>query len=525
MSRLRPFLERRPALRDAILWAIPAIAFGFVLRAILTAYQPLAYWGSDSESYFSFAYRLLNEGAVSIPAKRRIFYPILLLPVAMLPGSPLQWLLLFQHVMGLLTLIPLAYCVRKAFAGWRCWVIPVTAIYAGMPMIIWYEHELLAEAFFYASFIWAAAAWFAWIGRARIGLPSAGMWWFFLAMLALCAWTKPAGRFFWPGVVIGLVYVRAWRFLKWPHWIGIAVVAAVSWSLGEGNQASRLLYTSAFPLTNLDSPLHADLKAEIAPLVRESRERLDYYYLEDSGPKQFLAGGFRNGDYPVWQALDESDDSHFDAMRELALEGIKENPHLFLYIGIQRTVGSMNWTAFKLRRFNANYFQERFEPLYEEMINKKAGKARMLQVVLGLPPSEKAPAFAEVLEVLETDHPEPYASWMQAYTGAVTGAGVFTAEPVENGYRRTLWELTPTVLGWWLLVGVVTSFCVNQRLRATVGVWLLIACGYALGVHLVGSSNPRFFATAWPILFLAMATPLEALYLALAGRKSRSSDS
>lgn len=525
MSRLRASLVCRPALRDAILWAIPALVFGFVLRAILTAYQPLAYWGSDSESYFSFAYRLLNEGVASIPAKRRIIYPILLLPVTMLPGSPLQWLLFFQHVMGLLTLIPLAYCVRKAFAGWRWWVIPVTAIYAGMPMIIWYEHELLAEAFFFASFIWAAAAWFSWIGRARIGLPSGRMWWFFVAMLALCVWTKPAGRFFWPGIFIGLIYVRAWRFLKWPHWIAIVVVTVVSWSLGEGTQASRLLYTSSFPLTNLDSPLHAELKAEIAPLVRESRERLDYYYLEDTGPKQFLAGGFRSGDYPAWQALDRSGDARFDAMRELALEGIKENPHLFLYIGLQRTVGSMNWTAFKLRRFNADYFQDRFEPLYEEMVGKKAGKARMLQVVLGLPQTERVPTFAEVLEVLETDRPEPYVGWMQNYTDAVTRAGVFTAEPVEDGCRRTLWELTPTALGWWLLVGVVMTFFVNESLRATVGVWLVIAGGYAVGVHLVGSSNPRFFATAWPILFLAMATPLEAAYLAFARWKHSSSDS
>lgn len=512
-------------MRDAIIWAIPAIIFGLVLRAILTAYQPLAYWGSDSESYFSFAYRLLNEGVASIPAKRRIIYPILLLPVAILPGSPLQWLLVFQHIMGLLTLIPLAYCVRKVFIGWRWWVIPVTVVYAGMPLIIWYEHELLAEAFFYASFIWAAAAWFAWIGRANLGLPSGRMWWLFVAVLALCVWTKPAGRFFWPGIVLGLIYVRAWRFLRWPHWLAITVVAVVSWSLGEGNQASRLLYTSSFPLTNLESPVHADLKAEIAPMVRESRERLDYYYLEDNGPKQFLAGGFRYGDFPAWQELDRSDDSRFDAMRELALEGIKANPHLFLYIALQRTAGSVNWTTFKLRRFNSDYFQDRFEPLYEEMVGKKSGKARMLQVVLGLPRTEEAPSFAEVLEVLETDRPEPYASWMQAYAGAATSAGVFTAEPVEGDHRRTLWELTPTALGWWLLAGVVLSFFVNERLRATVGVWLVIACGYAVGVHLVGSSNPRFFATAWPILFLAMATPLEAAYLAVTGRKSRSTDS
>lgn len=499
-----------------MLWAIPAILFGLALRVILTAYQPYAYWGSDSESYFSFAYRLLNEGAISIPAKRRIVYPIVLLPVTILPGSPLKWLAFFQHVMGLLTLIPLAYCVRKAFAGWKCWVVPVTVAYAGMPIILWYEHELLGEAFFFASFIWAAAAWFAWVDRARGLRPSRAMWWMFLAMLALCVWTKPAGRFFWPGIMIGLVYVRAWRFLKWPEWLGALAVLIVSWTLGEGDQASRLLYTSAFPLTKLDSPKHAELKAEIAPLVQRARERLDYYYLEDDEAKEFLAGGYRDGEYPAWQALEESDDSRYDVMRELALEGILSQPHLFIYIAVQRSAGAINWTTFKLRRFDADYFPRRFGPLYEEMVDKKKRKGRMLQVVLGLPVTEEIPPFDEISHVLEVENPEPWAGWMNSYVEVVSDAGVFTAEPVENGVRRRLWELVPTVLGWWLIAGVVLSFVVSERLRGTLAVWLIIACGYAVGVHLVGSSNPRFFATAWAILLPAMAVPFEAIYLLIA---------
>jgi hypothetical protein len=63
-------------------------------------------------------------------------------------------------------------------------------------------------------------------------------------------------------------------------------------------QAARLLYSSAFPLTVLDSPKHADLKAEIAPLVRVNRARLDYYYYEDDQAKNLLRGGFRTGAIP-----------------------------------------------------------------------------------------------------------------------------------------------------------------------------------------------------------------------------------
>ena len=166
-ARLRTFLRTHPTLRDALWWALPALLLGAVLRLLFLSYLPYAYWGSDSRSYFSFAYTLLEKGYISLDDKRRFIYPLLMTPIAALPGAPLRWVAWLQHGLGLATLVPLAYIVRKSFVGWRWWVVPITVLYTGMPVLLWYEHELLGETVFFGALLCAFAGWVAWIGAAN----------------------------------------------------------------------------------------------------------------------------------------------------------------------------------------------------------------------------------------------------------------------------------------------------------------------------------------------------------------------
>src|SRR3954471_17128959 len=92
LQRPRNFLRAHPSLRDALLWTLPAIIFGAVLRTLFLSYLPYAFWGADSRSYFSFAHELIANHAVSLHEKRRYLYPLLMAPVALLPGTPLRWL-------------------------------------------------------------------------------------------------------------------------------------------------------------------------------------------------------------------------------------------------------------------------------------------------------------------------------------------------------------------------------------------------------------------------------------------------
>src|SRR4051812_21276936 len=85
-DRVKLFLRRHPSVRDALLWGIPAFAVALALRACLLSYIPLAYWGSDSRSYFDFAYKLHVEHYISLVEKRRFLYPIFVGLVTLLPG-------------------------------------------------------------------------------------------------------------------------------------------------------------------------------------------------------------------------------------------------------------------------------------------------------------------------------------------------------------------------------------------------------------------------------------------------------
>src|SRR4051812_36313027 len=107
----RHLWQRHPVVREGVLWAVPALLFGLLLRLLLLSYIPYAYWGSDSRSYFDFAYKLYHEHYFSLVEKRRFLYPIFVAVVNALPGSPLRWLAWLQHGFGLLAVVPVAYLV------------------------------------------------------------------------------------------------------------------------------------------------------------------------------------------------------------------------------------------------------------------------------------------------------------------------------------------------------------------------------------------------------------------------------
>jgi hypothetical protein len=493
-----------PRCWQACIWALPAIAFGAVLRAILLSYLPHAYWGSDSNSYYGFAHTLLERGELSLYDKRRYLYPIFLLPVSLLPGATLKWVALLQHGFGLLTLVPLAYCVRRIFVGWRVWVVPVTVAYAGLPMLLWYEHELLAETFFFAAIVWMLAGWLAWAAR-REDQPAPGLWWVFYAGLALFVLTKPAGRFLWPGVGLALLAGAAWRRLGWREGAALAALCGLSFTIGQESQGAWLLYTSSFPLTRLETPLHAEYKAEIAPLVRRARARLERPDVEDAAEtkdwKFFLKNPEQQTEFPRWQALGRDPAARARIYRDLALEGIRSRPDLFLGIALRKIAASANASEFKSARFEPAFTLEKFQHLYER---DAASEPRRMQRLLGLPRGAELPPYAQIVPRLAPAPDSPWPARMRTYVETVQRGAAFLDAGEDDAERARL-----TALGWWTLAAALLSLAPGYFRR--LGVWTVALLGYLLGVYLVGGANPRFFGPAWPVIALLLPVPLDAV--------------
>jgi hypothetical protein len=505
-TSLRRFLYTHPSVRDALLWAIPALLLGGLLRACLLYYFPYAYWGSDSRSYFDFSYKLFVEHYVSLVEKRRFLYPIFIACVTILPGSPLQWLAWIQHGFGLATLVPLAYVVRKNFVLWKWWIAPVTVLYAAHPVILWYEHELLAENVVFALVVWSFAGWTAWVhepARAR----ALRLWWVFFAPFALLILTRPAARFYWPGVLVGLVLVAAWRRMARAQWMALAALIVVTPFVGSRTQGAWLLYVATFPLTQLETPLHADYKAEIRDLVLPLRQNLDTYHTHDEGPFNFLENPDRSPERPRWAALQKDHKLRTRIYMDLAVEAIRTQPIEFITLGLQRVAASANISRFKQKRFEADSLPQRFQDDYATALKRVAkGESTPVPLALGYPAKGPLPPWDEFRQRLS---PAPD-SWPARFVPAFVAAYLASADLVVMPADEHMTKARPTQLGWWLL-GCIALACLVPRYRPALGVWTIAAVGYLCAVFMVSQVNTRYFAAAWPVLIPVLAVPADFL--------------
>jgi hypothetical protein len=514
LSSLRNFGRQHPCVRDAVLWSLPAILFGAWLRWLLLSYQPYAYWGSDSQSYYMFAERIFSWERIDLQEKRRFLYPILMVPVTLLPGAPLRNLAWLQHAGGLLMLISLAYVARRVFVCWRWLIPPITTAAAAIPVTIWYEHELLGENVFFAGVTCACAGWVAWTTQCD-RLRARRLWWWFFAGLAMIVLMKPAGRFFWPGVLLALVAVRAWRVMIWPQAASLAAIAGLGTMMGSEGMAAWLLYSTAFPLTRLETPLHAEYKAEARDLVTKARKEIDAWYLVDFDLKMWLKRTEDDPSRPHWAELGMKgkDKLRTRVYRDLALEGIRARPDLFFYIAVQRIVGSSPLTVFKDSRFDATYFPKMFQRHYEEFSASRPG---MIYRIFALPKDRPLPTAAEFMPTL-TRHGTWEERWFKNAMDRVCRILSIAREPLHlPEAQRSIGTFRVEPFGWLLFAGSLLSAL--PRYRRTLGLWLIIAGGYLFGVFLVGSMNPRFFGAVWGPLFLLAAVPLDVVLSAVTGK-------
>lgn len=525
-ARLRIFFQTHTLLRQTLKWSVPALLIGAVLRLMLMSYSPYAYWGSDSKSYFSFANTLLGEGYISLDEKRRYLYPICMVPVTALPGAPLKWLAWLQHLVGLCSLLPLAYIVRKTMHLWKWWIIPVTILYTAIPLFLWYEHELLGEVLFFSALMWTFAGWVAWVSEKDTARSRRLFWWFFTP-LAVFLLTKPSGRFLVPGIVCGLIAIRAWRVLDRRHWIALAVLAVITLTVGSKKQGAWLLYVASFPLTQFDSPKHADYKAELRSYAEPYLHDLDTYYLHDkrapkgqSTPFELLGSPSEENAPPLWAALDKNLVKKRSLYMDLAIEGIKARPLDFAYLGAQRLIASANLSEFGENRFSSDYYPKKIEALYGDASKLvTTGKRTSLPMAFGLPKNWPLPSFADFRQRLAPS-PDCWAertiiTWASAFHAVSDVVSMPRATKGADPSERSITRARPTLLGCWLLVSLALTF---TRWR-TLGVWTIVTLGYLAGVFFVSLVSARYFAPAWIIFLPMLVLPLDIALSALLRRR------
>jgi hypothetical protein len=512
-NSLRHFFQRHPLLADSFRWVLPALVIGAVLRVLFITYVPYAVWGPDSRSYYIFAHRLFYGGAFSLAEKRRYLYPLLLAPMSLLPGGVMRWLPFIQHTLGLTCLLPLAYIIRRTLVCWRIWIIPITVLYGGFPIILWSEHELLGEHLFFATLLWSFAGWVAWVSQSDIQRARGMFWWFFVPF-TLFILTKPAGRFVWPGIFVGFVLVAVWRLLSRKQIVALLALIMLTPAVGSRKQGAWILYTATFPLTQLETPLHAEYKAEIRDLVQQMRAHLDtYYVLQYEEPYYFIRDPGEQKTHPLWKALGNDEKLKSKIYMDLALEGIKARPDLLCYLAWERLVASMNESIFGADHFDDGHYVDTFAEFYKDAYDSPESSIRL---ALALPRTESIARYASLRRKFE---PAP-GSWMartvQKWVGAWGQRLDFFRFPNLPKFDCGISLVRATPLAWWLLLGMFLSLL--PRYRRTLGVWMLTSLVFMLGVFLVSLVSPRYVAPVWPVLLILLAVPADVLCSAICPR-------
>jgi len=508
----REFLARHPALREALWWSIPALLAALGVRVALLSYLPLAQWTPDSMSFFEFAWKAHASGEWYLNEKRRYLYPIVLYAVEFLPGATLRWVAWLQHLAGILCVVPLAYLVRHCFHAWRWVVVPVTLAYALFPTLLWYEHTMLSDPMFCHATLLACAGWVGWRSRPA----ETWRWWWFCAPFAVAILTRPAGRFFLPGVVLALICTRAWLHLRWPHWAALVAAMALNLSLGKDKQVAYLFYRCAFPLTRLETPYLAEYKTEVRDEVLAVRSDPDRAYVRDAWLDDLIKRPAEMTGKPHWQALADRDEEKARVYKGLAMEALRAAPLEYFGLSLRRLVASLDVRPSFAWMFSVQYSKSEFRAQFERL----AGKKELLRArIFGWGRRGPAPSLDECLREIAPDGETVAMRALQRWAGQWSRAVHFVAPSGAADRGLPISAFRPAGLSWLLAVGLCG--CALRPWRETVGCLALMAMGYLVGVFMIGGANPRFAAAAWPVLLLLLALPVDALARAWVGRVER----
>lgn len=276
-------LRRRPGAAFAIV-----LALGLVIRLGLSLSLPRPLWTPDSLTYIQSVYSYLDGGPLRLGAGAdgtqeawRLHRPPLFPALALLGlglGQGHLGLVLIGHAVGLLT----AWWVGRrlsaslgTLAGWQA-----CAALALAPELMFYEHSLMSEASFVSCLAIASAL----MLILRRGSPRTSG-----EIFALGAWTsltavaRPSALAA-PLAVGVTAYLTGWRGRSLLVLAGgVATPLLLSslhtralygeWSLSPPGQQPLVLFAVTGHQLDLDSPLHAQIKAEMRPAIERHNRR------------------------------------------------------------------------------------------------------------------------------------------------------------------------------------------------------------------------------------------------------------
>jgi hypothetical protein len=252
-----------PRTREVLLWSLPAILLGVVLRGLLTYSMPYGYVQYDTADFLVTTQRFAANWDLVIHNKKTFLTPILFTLAYINKVVPaLIFVPLLQHLFGLVMTLFVGGIVRLWFRHWKWFIIPATVLTTANPAILWYEHALMAEAHYVFCVVLLVL-----VATAFALFRTRGLFISLLLTLVFTAGSRPEGKLYF-SVAILLVALTYWG--NWKAWLRhmaiLLVVTMGTFAITKTKQAGTLLYATVLPLAP-DTPKSVpDFGPRINPL-------------------------------------------------------------------------------------------------------------------------------------------------------------------------------------------------------------------------------------------------------------------
>lgn len=486
--------------RRCLLLCLPALLIGGWLRIeMLNGWRGGFYFGPDSGSYWEGAFRFAHGGHFSSGGKRPWLYPVIVWLASHGPVSAAFSVALVQQFAAWLSIVVLGALVRVVLPWGKWFVVPVTLLYAVQPEILYWGHVLIADSLFISTTLavallvaiyWQKPEW-RWLAAA-------------LVLIFVTMALRPVGRALWLSFIpiVLLVPHLPWR-QKLLH---AAALALLYFPASKGTSVSQgpdLLFASTLPLMRLDTPLHADLKAELRPQVETARADLWRYITV--GQRE-VWGELVDDDPPdrdtVLQKLRNDKKRYSQVRQDISREALRHAP--FTYA---KMVAMKIFYVWSLADSHERLDPSRWLSAGEKFLGSASQKidVKFPAFVLGDPKIIDADTLRDAL--------------VKTLAGTGSQTRVLRAldffEEITTPFR--LHDMRPD--RWWWIFPAALGVCAfpwTRRGHRLLPV-LLLAAGYLGMTFLVGRAVGRYRLPVEFALYLAAAAGIAALWKVSSG--------
>ncbi len=496
--------------KSVLLFCLPALLIAIVLRAVLMAHMPYAFFISDTREFIGSS---LNP---FFPTSRT-FLGKFLYHIPLLFNQPLlPWAAWMQHAIGLGAVVTTGFLCRLWLTRWQWWIIPMTVLIAVHPTLLWYEHMALPDSILVAMVLVTAM-----FGGLYYRNPTLKLLMFFSAAMVIIAGARQEGFLFLPfGLMIVLSRHRRELKPKAGRIAAMAGVCLLAYFASRTSQGGQMLLTSTVQMAPDNLWFTKPLSGTVAELRDQFAPRWPAYPAEHNASRKIIRR--RVQDYLLQTqppGPGRSDKANNKLCKRLGVEiavrnwwrlpGMACNKFLATHYEAPSPSFGAEWAHYKHASILFGELEGDDEPGDEP--KSKSKDLKNMKRYFGREFKSREEAMAEFSKIYRVMQPDRLSRFQRAFVEA------------ENKWRfpdRVIQTQTVPGLRMLYLLGFAGMLIAALRCRTPLSyrqLWVLILLFEAFAIFTTSSLRSRYRLIYEPWWFLGVFCMLDAAVVLISG--------